>query len=154
MRSEEIERLSDGWGDIVNQMEEGFLDEKHIKPLIYDTYHFFKKELADGETIKRDQLEIYKYISQACFWCKTDLGAPDKFSLQGTCEDFLEGLIYVIEYSFDAGYGANPLPIGFNRTPDGCADIEADMTSYETFEKDFNEDMEYFKELLGEDIDE
>ena len=96
----------------------------------------------------RNELTVYKYIGQMSFFLNTNNvdGVPE--SVSTSIADFLQGLSYVIEKSFDAGYGKNPLPIGLGRpTPGGCAEPEADMTTYETFEKDFDDNVNFLREV-------
>ena len=67
-----------------------------------------------------------------------------------TCLECAEGLIYVIENGFKVGYGKYPLPLGLSRhTPAGGADPEADMTSFDSFDKSFEGNVK----LLREDYD-
>ena len=95
-------------------------------------------------------MTVYKYAGQIGYYFTTNLveGIPE--SVSTTCADFLQGLCYVIEDTFDAGYGDNPLPIGLGRhTPAGGAYLEADMTTYETFEKAFDEQVASLQEEYG-----
>ena len=67
-----------------------------------------------------------------------------------SCKDFLEGLCFAVEEGFDAGYGVNSLPIGIMRNGfHGGAASEADMSTYETFNKAFEENMEELQEAYG-----
>lgn len=76
------------------------------------------------------------------------------YPISSTFADCLEGLCYVIENGFSAGYYEHSLPLGLLRDiPAGCAAPEADMSSYESFLKEFDNNVEYLKSL-GYDNDE
>ncbi|MCR4715874.1 MAG: hypothetical protein K5656_01715 [Lachnospiraceae bacterium] len=154
MAEKEYETLAFSWLEVLEWLAEdlGEFDVETVKKLIFDTYHFYKKEVGDNGEVSRNLMIVYKYVSQAGFYLSTQFidGVPE--SVSTTCADFLAGLSYVIEKTFDAGYGKNPLPMGLARhTPAGCADAEADMTTYETFEKDFNDNITFLQEEFDMD---
>jgi len=143
------DNLVAGWSEIIEALYDGVdgFNVDEVKKLIFDTYHYYKKEVGEANIVARNGLTVYKYIGQISFFLSTNNvdGVPE--SVSETCADFLQGLCYVIEKNFDAGYGKNPLPIGLRRhTPAGCADPEADMTTYESFEKDFDDNVEFLRD--------
>ena len=150
----DYETLAESWLEVLEWLAEDpeEFDVETVKKLIFDTYHFYKQEVGDNGEVSRNLMIVYKYVSQAGFYLSTQFvdGVPE--SVSTTCADFLEGLSYVIEKTFDAGYGKNPLPMGLARhTPAGCAGAEADMTTYETFEKDFNDNITFLQEEFDMD---
>ena len=154
MAEKDYETLAFSWLEVLEWLAEdlGEFDVETVKKLIFDTYHFYKQEVGDNGEVSRNLMIVYKYVSQAGFYLSTQFvdGVPE--SVSTTCADFLEGLSYVIEKTFDAGYGKNPLPMGIARhTPAGCAGAEADMTTYETFEKDFNDNITFLQEEFDMD---
>ena len=67
-----------------------------------------------------------------------------------TFSDALKGLSYVFENGFDAGYGKYPLPMGLGRHMQaGGADPEADMTTYESFEKSLALNVQMLRDVYG-----
>lgn len=146
----EYEKLATGWSGIIESLCDGAdgFNVDEVKKLIFDTYHHYKKEIGEANTVTRNELAVYKYIGQMSFFLNTNNVDRVPESVSTSIADFLQGLSYVIEESFDAGYGKNPLPIGLGRhTPGGCADPEADMTTYETFEKDFDDNVKFLREV-------
>ena len=141
--------LVDRWAELVESLitqNEG-VEVTTIKHLLFDTYHFCRKELESITNISRDMLILYKNIIQAatCLTKEYAIGMTQAESL--TCLDCMEGLIFVIENGFDAGYGNYPLPLGINRhVPAGGAYPEADMTSYDSFEKSFEDNVILLRE--------
>ena len=122
-----------------------------IKHLIFDTYHFLKSDIKE-DSIPRKKLELYRYICQVCESLSEDYPLEMPASVSETCEAFVMGLCFIIENGFDCGYLPNSLPSGPNRhTPAGCAAPEDNMTTFEIFEKAFNNDIEYLREEYDEE---
>ena len=144
--------LDEEWSKVLNTVSEDprDFDLEVVKKLIYDTYHYFKKTVGNSDKVERESLKVYKYAGQLGYYlCNNNIdGIPESEST--TCACFLQGLCYVIEDTFDAGYGKNPLPLGVGEhTLSGGADPEADMTSYETFEKTFEENVEMLRQMYN-----
>ena len=66
---------------------------------------------------------------------------------------FASGLCFVYEAGF-AGYGENSLRLIFIDEPAGFYEPEADMTTCESFEKDFNKFAGWYQKYDDEDADE
>ena len=150
----DYETLTESWLGVLEWLAEDpeEFDVETVKKLIFDTYHFYKQEVGDNDVVSRNLMIVYKYVGQAGYYLSTSYvdGIPE--SVSTTCADFLEGLSYVIEKTFYAGYGKNPLPIDLRRhTPAGCAEAEADMTTYEAFEKEFNDNITFLQEEFDMD---
>ena len=105
-----------------------------VKHLIFDTYHFLKNDLK-GDSVSRNRLELYKYISQACRSLYLDYPLGMKKSDSLAFLEFASGLCFVFETGF-VGYEENSMRVDFYSSM-GFDNSEADMTSYESFEKDF-----------------
>ena len=146
--NEKYEILLESWATIkdnCSELNEINLDE--LKHLIYNTYHFFKSEIGESKEINRSILALYNHIAGVSFYFVSNFAEGMTESVSSTFEDFLLGLCYVIEEGFDAGYTANPLPLGLGKhTPAGCANPEAEMTSYESFEKAFDKNVHDLQE--------
>ena len=137
--------------DLIN--EEDIFDQEELKHLIFDTYQHLESVLTDKNSYPRDLLPLYKYLVQASQYLNNSYLESVPAAVSATFGDFIEGLCYVIENGFDCGYLEHSLPLGLTRpTPAGCADPEADMSSYESFLKDFNDNVEYLK-TIGYDED-
>ncbi|MBQ3379911.1 MAG: hypothetical protein IJG50_08655 [Clostridia bacterium] len=147
--------LTSCWNDLLERMiYENELDAELAQRLIFETYHFEKNNIP-GDHIPRNRLLLYKYVVR--FGDLFYRGYPK--GMRGSTADtfciFAEGLSYAIENNFDCGYGANPLPISLNmHVPAGCAPLEADMTTYGSFIRDFNENVGWLREQYYEDEDE
>lgn len=149
----DFDELIAEWEELLEILRCGEPDLDAVKHLIFDTYWFLKSDLK-GDSIPRDQLELYKYICQVCQSLYLDYAGNMKQSESMTLHACALGLCFVYENGF-VGYGENPLQIGLNmHTPAGGSDPEADMTTYETFDKDFKENVEYLREYCDEDYDE
>ena len=106
-----------------------------VKHLIFDTYHFLKNDLK-GDSVPRDRLELYKYISQACRLLYLDYPLGMKKSNSLAFFEFASGLCLVFETDF-VGHEGNSMRVDFYSST-GFDNFEADMTTYESFEKDFD----------------
>ena len=148
----DYDELTAGWNDLLECLrnkEEP--DVESIRHLIFKTYHFEKQEIT-GDSIPRNRLGLYKLVAQFCESLSDNYPEGMTESVSDTCKAFAAGLCYVIENGFDCGYGTNPLPIGLTRhTPAGCAEPEADMTTYESFAAAFLENVEWLREEYDED---
>ena len=147
------EEIAEEWSDLVEilRYKDDPPDVEAFKRLIFETYHFSRNNLK-GDSIPRKKLELYKYICQVCESLSEEYPLEMKASLSETFQAYTMGLCYVIENGFDCGYLDNSLPSGLNRhTSAGCADPEADMTTYESFNKDFVQDVEWLIEEYEED---
>ena len=131
----DYEELTSEWEELLEVLRCGHADLGAVKHLIFDTYHFLKNDLK-GDSIPRNRLELYKYISQACRSLYLDYPLGIKKSESLAIFEFASGLCFVVENDFD-GYLNNLLPVDFYSTT-GFDNSEADMTSYESFEKDFD----------------
>ena len=138
--------------DLIN--EEDIFDLEELKHLIFDTYQHLEAVLTDKNSYPRNLLPLYKYLVQASQYLNNSYLESVPAAVSAALGDCIEGLCYVIENGFDCGYYEHSLPLGLTRhTPAGCADPEADMSSYESFLKAFNDNVEYLK-TIGYDEDE
>jgi len=138
--------------DLIN--EEDIFDLDELKHLIFDTYQHLEAVLTDKDSYPRNLLPLYKYLVQASQYLNNTYLESVPAAVSAAFGNCIEGLCYVIENGFDCGYHEHSLPLGLTRpTPAGCADSEADMSSYESFLKAFNDNVEYLK-TIGYDEDE
>lgn len=149
----DYEDLTAGWNEIVDDLRDhDKADIENIQHLIFETYLFVKQNIY-GDSIPRSRLELYKLIVQFCELLGY-YSAGMAESLSTTCEAFAMGLCYVIEKEYK-GYREDSLPISLNiHVPGGCSDLEADMSTYESFVKEFNENVEWLREEYEEFFDE
>jgi hypothetical protein len=129
------------WKEVNN---DGFETEK-VKRLIFDTYHYFYGSRESG-SVSRNDLPIYRQIIQ--FFLQNDEYSEDTEEYEfDCCIDFACGLCCAIETGFEAGYGNAALPLGLSyHIPGGCAAPEADLSSYDAYERAFQEEIRYFME--------
>ena len=146
------EELVLGWEEVLECLRDKETpDIDVIQHLIFDSYHYEKKEIK-GDSVPRNRLKLYKLIGQFCQSLSENYPEGMTASLSETCEDFASGICYVIENAFDCGYGENVIPISLNRhVPVGCANPEADMTTYESFVKEFDENLEWLRDEYDEE---
>lgn len=140
------------WEELLETLRCGEPDLEAIKHLIFDTYHFLKSDLT-GDTIPRNRLELYKYIGQVCQSLYTDYPIGMKHSETLVFLALASGLCFVYENGF-VGYDENSLRLVFVDEPAGFYEPEADMTTYESFEKDFDKIVGWYQEYDDEDADE
>lgn len=140
------------WEELLETLSCGKPDLDAVKHLIFDTYIFLKADLT-GDTILRNRLELYKYIGQVCQSLYTDYPTGWKHSETLVFHAFASGLCFVYEAGFVV-YGENNLRLVFVDEPAGFYEPEADMTTYESFEKDFNKFVGWYQEYDDEDADE
>lgn len=134
---------------------EAFQDYRHVdmdrlKHLIAYTYDECEMMMATAIHFPWHYLTIYKSISQASFFLRMNYLPFIPHSESATLEDFISGLCYEIENGFYSGDSSleHPLHLGTTRhTPAGCSEIQADMSSYESFLKAFDDDVEYLKSI-------
>lgn len=133
------------WDDLLNDLIDfNVVDTEEFKHLIFDTYCFFKENLAEGKEVPRDMLSVYKLIAQTKLFLSLNHmeGIPHRVS--ASFEDCTFGLCCVFERGFNIGYYKHGLPLGASiHIPAGCAAPEADMTSYESFSKSFEDNVEF-----------
>ncbi len=143
---QEYQELVYRWENLTDEDPDN-VDFETLKKLIYDTYQYYKNSIADKDSVLRQNLLPYKYAAQMkynLYWMHC---GPEAQAYSAA----LEGLCYVVEERFDAGYEKNPLPMGLlTRTPAGCADPEMDMTSFETFEKSIEDEIRINRKEYGE----
>lgn len=146
----ETEELISMWEKVLEDSEADTLDTVNFKHLIFDTYRYFYQFKAYNSVLRAD-LEIYKY---AVRFCNVWGGYPnncERYEL-ATCLDFAEGLCRSIETGFQRGYYQISLPLGLSyHAPAGCSEPEADMSSYEAYEKAFRRELVAFMREYMED---
>ena len=145
-------RLMDGWDSLVETLtDNGYVEKEEIQHLCFDTYHFLRAEIGESEVIPKKLLPIYKAIGNTQILLYSNpLSEYLSESETGVFLDIMYGLCDVVEEGFDAGYGEYPLPLGTSRrTPAGGMDPEADMTSFESFQKSFEDYDQMLQEEYG-----
>ena len=149
-------KLEDKWMLIVEDLteEEDIPNLEEFKHLIFDTYQYLESVHSENANYQKDLLLLYKYIIQTSSYLNLMRLERVPLSTAESFIDCLEGLCYVFENGFDYGYLEHSLPLGFQRNiPSGCANPEADMSSYDSFLKTFDNNVEYLKTIGYEDED-
>lgn len=144
-----FDQISERWAAILDDLDygSGSLDLEVLKHLIFDTYHFYRNSIGNDKRISGNQLAPYKNAAQLGFYLSTSYVTGASESEQKTCECSLLGLCFLVEQGFDTGYNEYSLPLNIGMyTPGGCAPLEANMATYESFEKEFAETVEMFRE--------
>lgn len=149
----EYDDLTAEWEEILEILRCSEQDLDAVKHLIFETYWFLKTDLK-GDSIPQDRLELYKYLGQVCQSLYTDYPTGWKHSEALVFHAFASGLCFIYEAGFVA-YGENNLRLVFVDEPAGFYEPEADMTTYESFEKDFDKIVGWYPDIDdGEDEDE
>ena len=147
-------KLEDKWMLIVEDLieEEDISDLEEFKHLIFDTFQYLESVHSENANYQKDLLLLYKYIKQTNSYLNLKSLESVPLSVTESFIDCLEGLCHVFEKGFDYGYLEHSLPLGFqSHIPAGCSDPEADMSSYESFLKAFDNNVEYLKTIGYED---
>lgn len=148
--------LLEKWDDLLVELSDYcVVDPEEFKHLIFDTYCFLKDNLEAGDVVPRKLLGLYTTIVQTEFFLSQEYmeGVPHRVS--ASFRDCTFGLGCVFRCGFDVGYYENSLPLGASiHVPAGCAAPEADMTSYETFCRSFDENTELLIDYYDDDLDE
>ncbi len=146
------EELTAGWDDLLERLRNKVEpDLETIQRLIFETYHFEKQDIT-GDSIPRNRLGLYKLVAQFCESLDECYPEGMTASVSETFEQFAKGLCYVIENGFERGYCANPLPISLGlHVPAGCAPLQADMTTYESFAAAFQENVDWLRDEYDEE---
>lgn len=126
------------------------LDVVGFEKLIYSTYTYFQ-QFSDYNSILRGDLPIYKYIC-AFYLAADEYPSNCEHYALDCCVDFAHGLCWCIENGFPRGRIKVCLPLLLDYPDHGGADMEADMSSYEIYAKEFRKHMIYFmREHIEED---
>ena len=145
----DYEELTTEWEELLETLRCGIQDLDAVKHLIFDTYWFLKADLT-GDSIPRNRLELYKYIGQVCQSLYTDYPIGMKHSETLVFHAFASGLCFIYEAGFVA-YGENNLRLVFVEEPAGFYEPEADMTTYASFEKDFDKIVGWYQDIDDEE---
>ena len=146
------EELTKDWNELLECLRDHEKpDLETIQRLIFETYHFAKKEIK-GNSIPRNRLKLYKCIGQFCESLEENYPEGMKASVSETCRAFAKSLCHVIENGFDRGYVEEPLYILMDmHIPAGCEPPRADMATYESYIAEFQDNVEWLREMYGED---
>ena len=146
--------IEDKWAltveDLLNEEDIQGIDE--FKQQIFDTYQYLESVLPDKDGFPRKLLSLYKYIVQTHMYLSTKYLERVPHAVSSTFDDCCAGLCHVIEKGFNNGYYEHSLPLGLTRyTPAGCASPEADMSSFDSFLKSFDDNVDLLRDYYGED---
>lgn len=146
------EELISRWSKVLEDYPDILaFDVANFKHLIFDTYSYFYQFKAYNSVLRED-LEIYKYAVQFCNIRGDSPNNCEHYELE-TCLDFAEGLCQSIETGFQREYYQISLPLdNLYHVPAGCSASEADMSSYETYEKAFRRALiDYMRDHIETD---
>ncbi len=148
------QNLKDKWELITedNLELEAISATDEFKHLIFDTYQFLESVLTEKGDIPRKLLTLYKYIAKTQMYLSINYLYNVPHSVSSSYSDCCEGLCHVFEKGFNNGYYEHSLPLGLTRhTPAGCASPEADMSSFESFLRSFDDNVDLLHDYYGED---
>lgn len=143
------DELTAQWDGLLENIRCEIVDLDAVKHLIFDTYHFIKNDFK-GDSIPRDRLELYKYICQVSYSLSTEYAIGIRQSESHVLQACTMGLEFAVETGC-AGYNNYPLIIGLNSIQSGFYIPEADMTTYESFDRDFKKNVNEWLEYYDED---
>lgn len=136
------------WDELLETIRWGIVDLDKVKHLIYDTFYYIKNDFK-GDSIPREKLELYKYICQVCQVLSTEYAVGIRQSESHMLHACAMGLCFLFEHGF-LGYSGNSLLIGLNDAVSGFYVPEADMTTYESFDKAFDKSADDLREYYDE----
>ncbi len=138
------EMLYDKWESIAENLYYEAIDIEEFKTLVYDTYEYFRQS-REYNSVLREDLPIFRFICKYQF-C-TDVPPGNTEAEFAVCQSFAESLCWVIENSFERGYYkiSMPLELSYQNSRN-----EADMSSFESFSKAFDNLIEMYKEEFDE----
>lgn len=138
------EILYDKWESISENLYYEAINVEEFKTLVYDTYEYFRQS-RDYNSVLREDLPIFRFICKYQF-C-TDVPPGNTEAEFTVCKSMAESLCWVIENSFERGYYkiSMPLELSYHNSRN-----EADMSSFESFSKAFNNLIEMYKEEFDE----
>ena len=145
------------WGDIVEAFSKNEeIDIDTLKRLIFDTHKEFERLFHSDKHYFWSYLRIYKFICQAGFYLSMNYLSKVAPAVSSAVEDFINGLSFEIEnWVYREKDPDHCLHLGTAMyTPAGCCERHADMSSYESFLSDFDEDAAFLKGLGHEDNEE
>ncbi len=136
------------WDELLETIRWEIVDLDKVKHLIYDTFYYIKCDFK-GDSIPREKLELYKYICQVCQALSTEYAVGIRQSESHMLHACAMGLCFLFEHGF-LGYSGNSLLIGLNDAVSGFYVPEADMTTYESFDKAFDKSADDLREYYDE----
>lgn len=146
------EEILSAWEQVWNMYTGGpKLDVVGFKHLIFDTWQYFR-QFKDYNSVLRKELPIIRYISS--YWMNAEEYPTNcEQYMYECCTDFAQGLSWAIENDFQRGYQKESLPLLLSWHSAGGADLEADMSSYQSYARDFRKHLIYFMREQAEGDD-
>lgn len=138
------EALYDRWESIAENLYYEAIDVEEFKKTVYDTYEYFRQN-REYNSVLREDLPIFRFICALNWHCDIPKGNSEaEFT---ACKSMAESLCWVIENSFERGYYkiSMPLELSYHNSRN-----EADMSSFESFSKAFDNLIEMYKEEFDE----
>lgn len=144
---QERNRIQEAWEKVWKDyfLSGPVLDVTGFVRLVFDTYEYFL-QYKNYNSVLREELTIYKYIS-AFYLAADEYPENCEHYALDCCTDFAHGLCWAIENDFKRGMHKMCLPLLLDDPDHGGADSEADMSSYETYQKAFRKHMIYFMRM-------
>ena len=141
------EILEERWKNFtesVQDMGEKFGGERieEFKPLLYETFDYFYKE-KDSEGVPHSDIKIIYYMSKFTALENWREGMRSEINMC-SCQSFTDSLLWAIEHGFEEAYGfKKTMPHDFyTHGSNGWAD----MSTFETFEKELNSLIEMYED--------
>jgi len=140
----EREKLYDSWEEIAENLYYEAIDVEGFKALIYNTFEYFSKS-KEYNSVLREDLPIYRHICTVQSHCDIPDGNTEaEFTV---CKSMAESLCWVIENGFKRGYYeiSMPLELSYHGSHN-----EADMSSFDSYSKAFDNLMQMYEEEYEE----
>ncbi len=142
------EILYDKWESISENLYYEAIVIEEFKTLVYDTYEYFRQS-REYNSVLREDLPIFRFICALNQHC--DIPEGNSEAEFAVCKSMAESLCWVIENQFSRGYYkiSMPLELSYHNSRN-----EADMSSFESFCKAFDNLIEMYKEEFDESDEE
>lgn len=123
--------------ELLREDECSHLDVTAFKHLAFDTYWYFRRSM-DYNSVLREDLPIYRDIAWVVMAADAFPETCKEYEFL-CCNEFAAGLLQAIEDGFRRRYHRIALLLGLT-CPGGDVD-EADMSSYETYDRSFRKEL-------------
>lgn len=139
------ENIYDSWERIAENLYYEAVEVEEFKILVYNTYDYFSRSREYNSVLRAD-LPVYRHICTVQSHCDIPDGNTEAEFM--VCKSMSESLCWVIENNFRRGYYkmSMPLELSYHGSRN-----EADMSSFDSFSKAFDELIGIYKEEFEED---
>ena len=152
----QYQKLTSDWEEILNMIncQEDEVNLPTLLHILFDTYHFFKKELT-GDTIPRGMLGLYRAVSQFFEATAHDYLPGISEAETVLCKTIAYSLCYEVENGFKPYYYEHSLHIYMDWDSHlSGSQPTLNMATYEAFVDGFDQEIKILREEYGYDKDE